>query len=66
MATRLRSSLTAIRSSAEILRDNPDLPTAERARFVQILLAEESRLEQLAERIASRGARAFPGGPART
>lgn len=46
-ATPLRSPLMAIRSSAEILRDNPDLTPAQRARFVEILLAEEQRLERM-------------------
>lgn len=56
-ATPLRSPLMAIRSSAEILRDNPDLTPAQRARFVEILLAEEQRLERLI-------ARAFGGAEA--
>lgn len=62
LAVRLRSSLTAIRSSAEILRDNPDLPSAERARFLQILLIEEGRLEALAEKLASGGRQRAHGG----
>ncbi len=49
-ATPLRSPLMAIRSSAEILRDNPDLTPAQRARFVAILIAEEQRLERLIAR----------------
>lgn len=43
----LRSPLTAMRCAAEILRDNPDLPPAERSRFLQVLLAEERRMEEL-------------------
>lgn len=46
-AALLRSPLTAMRCAAEILRDNPDLPPAERSRFVQVLLAEERRMEEL-------------------
>lgn len=43
----LRAPLTSIRSSAEILRDNPDIDPAERTRFLDIVLAEEARLEAL-------------------
>lgn len=46
-AALLRSPLTAMRCAAEILRDNPDLPPAERSRFLQVLLAEERRMEDL-------------------
>lgn len=45
--TALRSPLAAIRSSAETLRDNPDLTPAQRARFLDILIAEEQRLEEM-------------------
>ncbi len=47
IADRLQSPLTAIRCSAEILRDNPDIDAAERSRFLANLLAEEARLEAL-------------------
>lgn len=46
-ATAARPPLAAIRSSAEILRDNPDMPLTQRARFIDIVLAEEARLERL-------------------
>ena len=46
-ATTLRAPLTAIRSTAEILHDNPDLSPAERTRFLRALLDEEQRLERL-------------------
>ncbi len=40
-------ALASIRSSAEILRDTPDIDPAERRRFAEIVLAEEARLEKL-------------------
>ncbi|QIE55497.1 hypothetical protein G5B40_08515 [Pikeienuella piscinae] len=43
----VRTSLTALRSSAEILRDNPEIDPAQRRRLVDIVLAEEARLERL-------------------
>lgn len=51
LASDLRSPLTAIRSSAEILRDNPDIDSVKRRRFVDIVLAEEARLEALVARM---------------
>ncbi len=51
LAGDFKSPLTAIRSSAEILRDNPDLDTAKRKRFVDIVLMEEARLEALVTRL---------------
>ncbi|MEM7668629.1 MAG: hypothetical protein AAF317_05675 [Pseudomonadota bacterium] len=39
------SSLAALRSSAEILRDCPELDGKARDRFLQIILSEETRLE---------------------
>lgn len=47
LAGGLRSPLSAIRTSAEILRDNPDIDDVKRKRFVDIVLAEEARLEAL-------------------
>lgn len=41
------SSLAAIRSSGELLKDVPDLTDSDRARFVGIILREEARLEGL-------------------
>lgn len=46
-AQRIRSALTALRASAEILRDHPEISAAERRRLVEIVLAEEARLERL-------------------
>lgn len=43
----LRTSLAAIRSAAELLRDFPTLTMEERERFVNIVLAEEQRLERM-------------------
>ncbi len=43
----LRTALTGLRASAEILRDHPDISAAERRRLVEIVLAEEARLEAL-------------------
>lgn len=49
VADRFANGLAAIRSSAEILRDTPDLNDAERARFVAIVLEEERRLAGVLE-----------------
>ena len=43
----LRTPLTSIRSFAEILHDNPDLETAERQEFLQIIISESERLTRL-------------------
>lgn len=51
LASDFRSPLTAIRSSAEILRDNPDIDSVRRRRFVDIVLVEEARLEALVSQI---------------
>ena len=51
LASDLRSPLTAIRSSAEILRDNPDINSDKRRRFVDVVLTEEARLEALIARM---------------
>jgi signal transduction histidine kinase len=51
LASDFRSPLTAIRSSAEILRDNPDMDSVKLRRFVDIVLAEEARLEALVSRM---------------
>ena len=42
-----RTSLAAIRSAAELLRDFPTISAEERKRFVDIVLAEELRLERM-------------------
>ncbi len=41
------SSLTAIRTTAEMLRDHPEIDPAERKRFLGIVLDEERRLETM-------------------
>ncbi|MEM9735014.1 MAG: hypothetical protein AAF908_00215 [Pseudomonadota bacterium] len=41
------NALTAIRSSAEVLRDFPEIDPRQQRRFVEIVLAEEARLEAL-------------------
>ena len=53
LAHHLITPLSAIRSSAEILRDNPGIDSRERQRFVDIVLAEEARLESLLSRMIS-------------
>ncbi|MEM7506456.1 MAG: histidine kinase dimerization/phospho-acceptor domain-containing protein [Pseudomonadota bacterium] len=47
LVERLRTSLTALRSSAELLRDHPQMAEDDRTQFVEIVLAEERRLEKL-------------------
>lgn len=46
-AHHVKSSLAAIRCSGELLKDEPNLADSDRARFVEIILKEESRLEAL-------------------
>jgi len=43
----LRTPLTSIRSFTEILHDNPQLPAAERERFLGIVIRETERLTRL-------------------
>lgn len=43
-AHQLRTPLTSVRSSAEILRDNPDMPAEHRKRFLGVILQECDRL----------------------
>jgi uncharacterized protein YjiS (DUF1127 family) len=45
-AERLRSPLTAIRSSAEVLRDHPDLPQGQRQAFLRAVIFESERLDR--------------------
>jgi len=47
----LRAPLTAIRSSAEILRDNPHLLPRQRHHFIEIVIAEDRRLTKLIDQI---------------
>ena len=42
----LRTPLTSIRSSSEILRDYPDMPLDQRARFLDVIVQESERLTQ--------------------
>jgi signal transduction histidine kinase len=43
----LRTPLTSIRAFSEILRDNPELPAVERARYLEIMAAETEPLPPL-------------------
>ncbi len=47
----LRTPLTSIRAFSEILQDNPDLPVAERRRFLAIVIHETERLTRLINEI---------------
>lgn len=47
----LRTPLTAIRAFTEILRDNPDLPTEERARYLEIMATETERLTRMVNQV---------------
>ncbi|MEM8756021.1 MAG: hypothetical protein AAGF90_23970, partial [Pseudomonadota bacterium] len=49
-----RNALSGLRASAEILRDEPDVSPARRRRLVEIILAEEARLEAMLARFAAR------------
>lgn len=45
-AERLRTPLTAIRGSAEVLRDHPDLPHSQRQAFLRAVISESERLDR--------------------
>jgi Na+/proline symporter/nitrogen-specific signal transduction histidine kinase len=47
----LRTPLTSIRSFTEILHDNPQLPAAERERFLGIVIKETERLTRLISQV---------------
>jgi len=47
----LRTPLTSIRAFSEILSDNPELPLAERSRFLGIIIKETERLTRLISNI---------------
>ena len=47
----LRTPLTSIRALAELIRDDPDMPTAQRQQFVQIVVAETERLSRLVNQV---------------
>lgn len=50
-----RTSLTAIRAAAEILRDYDDLAAAERRRFLDAIVEESARLHRTCKRFAEIG-----------
>ncbi len=47
----LRTPLTSIRALAEILRDDPDMETAQRSQFIGIIVAETERLSRLVNQV---------------
>jgi signal transduction histidine kinase len=51
IASELKTPLASIRSSAEILRDNPNLALEQRNQFLDVVLAEDERLDLLITRI---------------
>jgi signal transduction histidine kinase len=50
----LRSALTSILACSEILRDYPDMPDEERARFLEAVIAEGNRLNRMVSRMVER------------
>ena len=50
----LRSALTSILACSEILRDYPDMPEVERARFLEAVIAEGKRLDRMVSRMVER------------
>ena len=51
VASGLRTPLTSIRSSAEILRDYPDLTPEQRRHFLEVVIEEDERLAQVVTEI---------------
>lgn len=47
----LRTPLTSIRALAELMRDDPDMPVAQRQQFVGIVVAEAERLSRLVTQV---------------
>ncbi len=47
----LRTPLTSIRAFSEILHDNPDLPSGERQKFLNIIIQESERLTRLINQV---------------
>jgi signal transduction histidine kinase len=47
----LRTPLTSIRALAELMRDEPDMPAAQRAQFLGIVVAESERLSRLVNQV---------------
>lgn len=61
MSHDFRTSLTSLRSSAEILRDHPDIDGAQRSRLLEVVLSEEKRLEDLVAKFVDRRGPAASG-----
>ena len=47
----LRTPLTSIRAFSEILNDNPELPTEQRAKFLGVIIKESERLTRLINQV---------------
>ncbi|MDZ7867030.1 sensor histidine kinase [Acidovorax sp.] len=47
----LRTPLTSIRALAELMRDDTDMPTAQRQQFIGIIVAETERLTRLVNQV---------------
>ncbi|MES2978634.1 MAG: sensor histidine kinase [Pseudomonadota bacterium] len=47
----LRTPLTSIRALAELLRDNDDMPPAQRQQFIAIIVSETERLSRLVNQV---------------
>ena len=47
----LRTPLTSIRSMAELMADEPDMPLAQRQQFIQIIVTETERLSRLVNQV---------------
>ncbi|WP_342720869.1 sensor histidine kinase [Acidovorax sp. FHTAMBA] len=47
----LRTPLTSIRALAELMRDNADMPAAQRQQFIGIIVAETERLTRLVNQV---------------
>ncbi|MBE0474755.1 sensor histidine kinase [Rhodoferax sp.] len=47
----LRTPLTSIRALAELMRDDPDMPEAQRCQFIAIIVSETGRLSRLVNQV---------------
>jgi Na+/proline symporter/nitrogen-specific signal transduction histidine kinase len=47
----LRTPLTSIRAFAELMRDDPDMPAAQRQEFIGLVVAETERLSRLVNQV---------------
>jgi len=47
----LRTPLTSIRALAELMRDDPDMPAAQRCQFIAIIVSETERLSRLVNQV---------------